>query len=327
VLVAATLREPIAPDVLQGRLEILQADVPVVGVRSDGRRWVAGPPPEPWLLDDSQLTGISIHDLGGPFDLSTEPPLRVALDRVGRRLALAALGSALDGAAVAAVLGMLTGGPLLPHLVADAADRHATGADPSPHEHRVVGVGLRVPDVRDVQTRHSQAGAPESFATADVWARHRAHDDMYPRGLADAVVGAMRERVPPRVPLSGLAVGLERSSLDATVTERVVVGAAPGGQPPSAAPRGRAAVIVSVLGPLTLPGVRRVEFWPAVDAAVLAGVGAVTVERGDAVITFRSRKLSASDLRAIATRTAALLDASVIGSARGAPVTTRPRRR
>jgi hypothetical protein len=324
----ATLRKPVALDVLQGRLEILQADLPVVGVRSDGRRWVAGPPPEPWLLDDSELTGIGIHDLGRPFDLSSEPPLRIALDRTGRRLALATLASALDGAALAAVLGMLTGGPLLPHLVADAADRHATGADPSPHEHRVVGVGLRVPDVRHVHMRKSQARAPESFATADVSARHRAHDETYPRRLADATIAAMRDRVPRRVPVSGLAVGLERSSLESTVVEHVVVGAAAGERRPAEPRRGRAAVVVSALGPLALPGVRRVEFWPAVDAAVLVGVGAVTVDRGDAVIAFRSRKLSASELRAVATRTAALLDASESRPAGGAPpVTTPPRPR
>ena len=66
-------------------------------------------------------------------------------------------------------------------------------------------------------------------------------------------------------------------------------------------------LLISNLGRQTLPGVRRVEFFPVARGASAVCIGSCAVERGETSLTVRARDLSPGDARRLVDATASRL--------------------
>ena len=106
VVTVASLPAPVTD--LAARIEALHRAVPIVGARLDDETWIPGPPPEPVVVAGEPLGHPA---LDRPFDLATEPPLRLVVGANGSRLGVVGHHAAFDGLALVAILAALTGGP------------------------------------------------------------------------------------------------------------------------------------------------------------------------------------------------------------------------
>jgi hypothetical protein len=107
VVTVATLDAAITG--LPERIAALHRAVPIVGARLEGETWMPGAPPEPIVVDGEPLGHAA---LDAPFDLASEPPLRIVVGLEGTRLGVVGHHAAFDGLALVAVLTALTGGPM-----------------------------------------------------------------------------------------------------------------------------------------------------------------------------------------------------------------------
>lgn len=105
VVTVATLTAPIED--LPGRLAALHEAVPVVGARLHEEVWHPGEVPAVITVDGDPL---GHEELDRPFDLATEPPLRLVRSADGLRLGVVGHHAAFDGLALVAVLRALTAG-------------------------------------------------------------------------------------------------------------------------------------------------------------------------------------------------------------------------
>ena len=102
MVAAATLAAPL--DRLQERLEELHQAVPMTGARLHRETWHPGQAPELLPVDGDPLDA---PQLVAPFDLATEPPVRVVAGSGGTRLAVACHHAAFDGQSLVTLLAAL----------------------------------------------------------------------------------------------------------------------------------------------------------------------------------------------------------------------------
>lgn len=321
------LAVPLEREAAVANLAALAERAPIVDARLDlrGSRWVA------------QSGRLALEALGDPlavlrtrFDLASGPPLRVALDADGRRLAVVAHHAALDGRALVMVARALLGAhpieatsPQSEPVVADPAG--STVADPAGGAREAV---RRLARPADRVAASAEPPTSEAFVADDV----PEGVPLRVAGLAAAATsaaarwnaerGAAWEQVGLTIPVGGPAV------LGNVSTHRRVDLAVPGDvagavqaalatavPPPDAAltpSRARLlrllapisarlsdSLLVSNLGRVDLPGARAVDFFPQARGRSAVALGACTPVEGTPRLTLRARDLGEDDARAL----------------------------
>jgi hypothetical protein len=311
IVTVATLVTPTTVAEVTERLAALHRHVPIVGARLRGETWHPGTPPEVAVVDGEPLDADGFDRA---FDLTAEAPLRLLLGADGTRLGVLGHHAAFDGLALAAVLDALTG-----------------GAMPEPVDSPPPGdAGSRLPLLARL-LRPAQRVTPtigvwptDAYATATV--------DLAGRGvtgrLAAACVAAARahnlrhgerlDRVGITVAVGGpVGVGNVASyrrldlpgtgDIAAAVTTAMADPAEPGEQ--VSAPKLLMAalapvverfsdtILVSNLGRLDLPGVRRLDFFPVARGRSAVCFASASILGGETSLTLRARDLSPGEAR------------------------------
>ncbi|MCU1455075.1 MAG: hypothetical protein JWN46_3221, partial [Acidimicrobiales bacterium] len=314
VVTVATLDEPITD--LAPRLAQLHADVPIVGARLRDETWIAGEPAEPVAVDGDPL---GHPDLDRPFDLATEPPLRLVVSRDGTRLGVVGHHAAFDGLALVALLTALTGGPRpspvdspppgepgskLPLLarLARPADRVAAtpgvwpGDAYASEEITVTG--------RNVTGRLAAAAAAAS-GEHNAGLGHRWRKVGFtiavggPAGVGN-VASYRRIDVPAGAPVAEPVAEALRSPDEpgeqVSAPKLVMRALEP------VVERFSDSILVSNLGRHAVPGVSRLDFFPVARGRSAVCFAAAGVEGGATTLTIRARDLSPGDARRLLAR-------------------------
>lgn len=310
VLLARLGSENVHPPVplLDARLEeAASTEFPLLRGRLHGDRWVRSTPPVV-RVEAHAPDPLAVAPLG-PFDLTSEPPLRVMTDRDGGWLLLCAHHFAFDG------LGMVS---LLRHLLTGSASRAPDYTKrTSPRRNlteplrRLLAPAHRVAPSPDPPARESFASAQVEIAGPNVTAR-----------LASACVEAARtHNIAQRRPLrrAGLSVAVGGVGGESATYRRIDVRpgddiegrvraalASPAVPPEvNGLPRGSFllrpvlarfsdTVLVSNLGRLDLP-LRSLEFYPVARGRSAVAVGAAGLGGRATTITVRARDLDRRD--------------------------------
>lgn len=318
VVLCATLAMP-PPDLMATcRRRLYEAAVrwPIVGARWRAGAWHPGSPAEPLAIAGDPVSSPALH---APFDLATEPPLRLLVGSGPWHLTLVAHHAALDGRAMTAVLRALIGDT--------DATRSSSGAACS-REARPLGASRALAASAGRLFRPADRVAPsarpcrgEAFAVRDV----ALAGPGVTAALAEACVAAAGARNAElrwpwrRIGLS-LAVGGAPIVGNVATYRRLDIGAADDVRarvrsalatravPPEqrSAPRALRALaplserfsdslLVSNLGRSELPGVRRLVLFPVARGRSAVAFGASSVARGRATISLRARDLDQRD--------------------------------
>jgi hypothetical protein len=312
VVTVATLAEAIDdPHDLADRLAELHAAAPVVGARLADETWLPGAPPAIEVVGGDPL---GHPDLDRPFDLASEPPLRLVLGADGTRLAVVGHHAAFDGLALVALLDALTGGPM-PSPVASPTPgeagskrpllerlmRPADRVAPTPgvwpgdaylsEEVTLSGKGvtgaITAACVAAVVDHNARRGAPLAKVGITVAiggpagvgnvASYR-RIDVAPRGpVAAAVATAMASPDEP-----GEQVGAPKLLM--ALLEPVVE-------------RFSDTILVSNLGRHRLGGVTRLDFFPVARGRSAVCFASASIEGGATTLSLRARDLSPGDAR------------------------------
>lgn len=285
--------------------QLAQSD-PIVAARWSAGRWIAGTP--------GAITHSALAGLLEPFDLSSEPPLRVALDPAGGVLHLAGHHAAFDGLALAAVTARLVGGNLPPPAQA-AAQPAATPPPPSPTAlARLARPAARVapsnpqPSTESLARRDLVVAGPGVTAQLAAAAAHAV-------AARNAAHGAALRRIGVSIGVGGsTAIGntasYRRVDVDRPdeVFAAVQAALASSAEPmvlrrPSRLLRLLAPIagrfsdtfLVSNLGRLDIPGVSRLEFYPVARGRSAVAFGAAGLSGGPSTLTVRARDLNQAD--------------------------------
>lgn len=309
VVMVATTAAPVAD--LQGRMEVLHQQVPMVGARLRDEVWHPGD--TAWSVVEGEP--LAAPALDRRFDLEREAPLRVALGAGGRRLALAGHHAAFDGLSLVAVLGALLGGDI-PRPV----------ASPPPGS-----PGSKVPLLRRL-ARPADPVAPsrpapdrDALATSTV---HISGPNTTGR-LAEACVGAAaahnrRHHAPWRKVGITIAKGgpagvgnvasYRRIDLPAgaAVVEPVTAALATPDEPAEQVKASRLlklltpvtnrfsdSILLSNLGRHQVDGVERIDFFPVARGRSAVAFAASTVIGGSSTLTIRARHLDPTAARTL----------------------------
>ena len=318
VMLAATLS---GPQSVEDRVERLHAAVPMIGARLHREEWRPGLPPEVATIDGDPLLAPSLR---AEFDLSREPPLRIAIDRAHIRIVLSAHHAAFDGRALVMLLSGLLGRevavttPSVPAVVQRRLSSHLRDA------FRTVD---RVAPSSPRATAEALATARVSLSGSSVTAR-----------IAAAAVAAVAEHnkglnAPWRRVRISLGIGgLPGAGNAASYRRATVVPGEPVVDAVDAAIRDPAepaelvsisryawvlapvvglfsdSLLVSNLGRIELPLVRRVEFFPVARGRSAVSFGAASVSGGDGTLSIRARDLTQIDADRLLERTVVFLE-------------------
>jgi hypothetical protein len=317
VVLAATLADP-PPDLharCRRRLVELAQRWPIIGARWRAHAWQPGSPTEPLATDGDAVRAAALLE---PFDLASEPPVRLVIGDGGWHLALAAHHAALDGRAMTEILAALVAAPTGAGARTDDAPRQpaATG----------VGCALRSSARRLLRPADRLAPSPhrplrESFAVRDVSLAGPGVTAAISEACVDAAgrrnarLGGRWQRVglslavggPPAVAnvASYRRLDLDprddvRARVQATLASPVV----PAEQ--RSAPRilrvlaplsGRFSdsMLVSNLGRCESAGVRRMALFPVARGRSAVAFGACSVTRGRSTISLRARDIDQAE--------------------------------
>lgn len=309
VVVVATLRDGV--DRLSERLTALHLAVPIVGARLDGETWQPGTAPEPIVIDGEPL---GHPDLDRPFDLASEPPLRLVVDAAGTRLGVAGHHAAFDGLALVAVVDALTGGPL-PTPVASPPPGEAGSKLPllarlaRPADRVAPTIGIWPGDAYVTRTIEvSGPGVTGQLARACVAAvadhNASAGEPLRKVGITVAVGGpagvgnvASYRRIDV-TPSSDVAaavraalVSTEEPGEQVSAPKAVMVALAP------VVDRFSDTILLSNLGRHRVPGISRLDFFPVARGRSAVCFASAAIEGGETTLTLRARDLSPGDAR------------------------------
>jgi hypothetical protein len=318
IVLAAEL-EPGAPsaDELRARLAEAHRSLPLIGARLQGETWRPGAAPG---LVEASGDPLFLPGLGRRFDLAEEPPLRVALSRSGRRIALAGHHAAFDGLAMVALLGTLLGGPVPGHALAPppgavagrlpAIKRLLRPADRvAPSLPRPAAESLAVRELRlsgrDLTARIAAACAAaageRNLRCGRAWRRIGISVGMGgPPGFGN-VASYRRVDLPGGEPVAPLVAAALADS-----AEPAELGGAPRAMRLLSPIAGRMSdsLLVSNLGRQALPAVRRLDFFPVARGRSAVAFGAAGLDGGPSTLSVRARDIAQDEVEA-------LLDAAV----------------
>ena len=332
ILLFADLDEPVGRERLQERIDDLWRRNPIVGARLQGELWLRGDAPV--VRDCGPAHEAKGLVWGARFALDREPPLRVHLIGSGRTLVVEGHHAAFDGLALVEVVKALTSsvptGAGAIDLERDAftarRDHVPSGSDVRTGNSRTGNSLVRralLPASRVAPSRPRPEC--EALVSEDITvARGGAFTARYAQACADAVV-AHNDRHGVRVRRIGISLGLGgahvigntasyrrvdidiRNGVDVTAA---VLGAIADPAEPSElrfAPRGAGVVmrpvtdrfsdsfLISNLGVLDLPGIRRISFFPVARGRSAVAFGAASSAPGRATLSLRARDLAVDD--------------------------------
>jgi hypothetical protein len=299
------------PNVLLDRIQLATVDAPLLASRLHGQRWTR-----------SSAPAITVAEPGCPldsaplrsFDLRHEPPLRVVTSARRNWLLMAGHHFAFDGLGMVSVLRALLSG--ISEAAPDYASLDATS-------HSLTPALLRLLHPADPVAPSEQQPAVDSFVSALATMRGPAVTAVLARACAVAVssrnarVGRPLRRIGISVAVGGVGgQGATYRRVDVTdprEVEAAVKGALSDpsvppemkGLPPGAfllqpvMQRFSDTVLVSNLGRLDLPGVRRLEFYPVARGRSALAIGAAGLVGGPTTLTLRSRTLSPPDAESL----------------------------
>jgi hypothetical protein len=322
VVAAATLAAPADP--LTARLEALHRAAPMTGARLRGETWHPGPPLEPLIVDGDPLDASG---LVGPFDLATQPPLRVVAGSGGLRVAVACHHAAFDGQSLVTLLAALTGGvEAAPARAGDdrpgrtgprlrgLAGRMVRPADrvaPSPGRHlrealavREIELGGPGVTARLAEAAVAAAGA-RNARVGRPWRRVGLNFGLAGPGEAGGAAGvggvgnhSRYRRIDlrpgePVGPALAAALASPREPLDQVWSPRFgwLLGPVAG--------RFSDSLLVSNLGRREVPGATRLDFFPVARGRSAVAVGAAGLAGGPSTVSLRARDLSSEDAEAL----------------------------
>lgn len=326
-----------APNVLLHRTQAAAIDAPLLASRLHGEWWTRSSPPTITVAEPFRaLESAPLH----PFDLRHEPPLRVVMSARRDWLLLAGHHFAFDGLGMVSVLRALLSGeseaapdyssldasvhsmkPTLRRLIRPADPVAASELPPAGDSFSSIGATLIGPSVTAslarasalaVALRNAEAGKPLrrigiSVAVGGVGgqgATYRRVDVSDVDSVESAVKGALAD---PTVPaeLKGLPPG---AFLLQPLLQRF-----------------SDTLLVSNLGRVDLPSVRRLEFYPVARGRSALAVGAAGLAGGASTLTLRSGTLSQPDAESFLSRVAGALPFSAAEAVdRQAGVVTAP---
>jgi hypothetical protein len=299
------------PNVLLERIQSAAVDAPLVASRLHGQWWTR-----------SSAPAITVARPGCPlesaplraFDLRHESPLRLVTSARRNWLLMAGHHFAFDGMGMVSVLRALLSG------ISEKAPDYAS-LDATPHS--LAPAFLRLLHPADPVAPSDQQPAVDSFASALATMRGSAVTAALARACAVAVaarnasVGRPLRRIGISVAVGGVggqgatyrrvdvkdpgeAEGAVKSALSDPSVPPEMKGMPPGAfllQP--VLQRFSDTVLVSNLGRLDLPGVRRLEFYPVARGRSALAIGAAGLVGGPTTLTLRSRTLSPLDAESL----------------------------
>jgi hypothetical protein len=329
IVLAAELEPGAASvDELRARLREAHRSLPLIGARLRGETWRPGAAPG---LVEVAADPLALPELGGRFDLAAEPPLRVALGGCGRRIALAGHHAAFDGLAMVALLRTLMG---------ERPPGHAMAPRPGAMAGRLAAIHrlLRPADRVAPSPRRPEA---ESLAVRELTLSGRG----LTARIAAACAGAAAERNlrsgrawrrigisigiggPPgfgnvasyrRVDLAGgePVAPLVAAAL-ADSAEPAELGGAPRALRLLAPIAGRMSdsLLVSNLGRQSLPGVRRLDFFPVARGRSAVAFGAAGLDGGPSTLSVRARDIAQDEAEELLDAIVARLSAQPVDAA------------
>ncbi|HEV7525054.1 MAG TPA: hypothetical protein VGP92_08815 [Acidimicrobiia bacterium] len=328
IALIADLCEPLAPAELDRRVRLLSEHAPIISARRDGDWWVRGEPPVVTTSSDDAGSG-----LGARFALDLEPPLRLRLSDSHRTLVIEGHHAAFDGLGLATVVTALTSEtPEVGRVPDEPVARPPTserGSAAITVEGRTEGSDSSLWSRLLRPAPRVAASCPpprhESFVAQDVAIdRGGAFTARLTRACVDAAIARNRS-YDIRMSRVGISLGLggsrtigntasyRRVDLDlrskTDIAEVVRNAIADEREPaelrfaPSAArllARPVASwfsdsLLVSNLGIVDAPGVRRLQFFPVARGRSAVAFGAASLARGRATLTLRARDLDRDD--------------------------------
>ena len=308
VVLVASLVMPLAGEELAERLERLHRAVPLVGATLKGETWLPGELGTPVVIDDEP---VGHPGLDAPFDLASEPPLRVVLGLDRRRLALACHHAAFDGLALVAIMTALVGGSL-PTPVTSAppgpagsrstlfrrllspADRIAPSvAPPSRDSYVTEEIELSGPSVTARLAQACTAAAAEhNRRQGAAWRRVGISVAKGgPPGVGN-VASYRRVDVAAGVPVAPL-IATALASPDEP-TEQTRAGLALALARPIVR-RFSDSFLISNLGRQSLPNTDRLDFFPVARGRSAVAFGVAGVSGKSSTVSLRARDLSRAD--------------------------------
>lgn len=309
VVMVATTVAPVAE--LEGRMEVLHRQVPMVGARLRDEVWHPGH--TAWSVVEGEP--LADRTLDRRFDLKQEAPLRVTLGAGGRRLALAGHHAAFDGLSLVAVLGALLGGDI---------PRPVASPPPGPP-------GSKLPLLRRL-ARPADPVAPsqpapdgDAFATSTVHISGPNTTGRLAQACVEAAAAHNRRHHAPwrKVGITiakggpagvGNVASYRRIDLPAgaAVVEPVTAALATPDEPAEQVNASRLlrlltpvtnrfsdSILFSNLGRHQVEGVERIDFFPVARGRSAVAFAASTVAGGTSTLTIRARQLNTAAARAL----------------------------
>ncbi len=304
---------PKVRELVEGRLQDLHREFPIVGARLRGTTWIPGTPNPVVFTDDE--TAVDPEAVAA-FDLGTEAPLRLRADSRGRWLTVVPHHAAIDGASVMGMFKVLAGhDPSLP-----SAPRRIGSRTIPPWP--VIG---RLLHPADPAARSADLPEGDSFVAVALPPLGKGAVSRLPEALVGAVA-AHNDRLGRPLRRIGLSVSVVESDSETAVASyrRVDLSAAsPIGPAIEAAlrsdaepweivhapralrllsplaPRLSDTLLLSNFGRIDLPSVASLEIYPVARGRSALAFGAVRVTGAGSTLTLRARYLSRSDARGL----------------------------
>jgi hypothetical protein len=312
VLLVRTEKDAVPPpNTLLERVEAAAMDAPLLASRLHGEWWKRSSAPAVTVArSDSPMETAPLQ----PFDLRREPPLRIVTSARRDWLLLAGHHFAFDGLGMVSVLRALLSGrsepapnyaelDATPHSVAPALGRLLRPADPvapsrpSPDVDSFARTGVTLPGP------NVTAGLARACATAVSLHNAQAGRPLRRIGISVAVGGVGGQGATyRRVDVSGVdevETAVKGALADPTVPAELK------GLPPGAfllrpvLQRFSDTFLVSNLGRLDVPGVRRLEIYPVARGRSAVAIGAAGLVGGETTLTLRCGTLSQPDAESL----------------------------
>jgi hypothetical protein len=302
------------PDVLLERTEAAALDAPLLASRLHGEWWVpSSAPPVTVARSGDPLETAPLHS----FDLRQEPPLRIVTSARRDWLLLAGHHFAFDGLGMVSVLRALLSGlsepapnyaelDATPHSMAPAFARLLRPADPvAPSGRTPLADSFASADMR-LSGPNVTAALARASATAVSVHNAQASRNLRRIGISVAVGGVGGQGATyRRIDVSAV------DEVEAAVMSALADPMVPAelkGLPPGAfllqplLQRFSDTFLVSNLGRLDLPEVRRLEFYPVARGRSALAIGAAGLVGGETTLTLRSRTLAQPDAESLLTK-------------------------
>jgi len=319
-------------ELVESRIPDLARLVPMSAVRLRGYSWHHADPPAPELSHDDDPTPARML---APFDLESEPPLKVLVDARGRWVSLFVHHAAFDG-------------PLL----IDAARVLLCGLPPQGSRPEPTGRARfpwntlrRLVRPADPVARSSEPPQSDTFLSRPLPPVGRGVGTKLPAACLEAV---SRHNARQKAPLRrvGITIGISkvRGQANLSTYRRVDLVA---GQPVEPAirkvldedvdpweirhptrlirilapllPRLSDTILFTDVGRLVMPGLRRVEGYPVARGRSAVAFCALRMAGGESTLTLRCRYLDRADAEALIDEAISCLDARL------SPLRSRPR--